>query len=78
MSTVGMFLAAFKDCPPTLSLLAGGASSIGGLATAGGITAAGAGATTRGGNDPAKAYLSSSCIMALISSISAPLMSSKV
>ena len=42
-----MFLAAFKGCPPTLSLLAGGASTAGGFAVgttaAGGLAAAGAG-----------------------------------
>ena len=84
MSIVGTFLATLKGCPPILSLLAGGASSIGGLATTGGIEAAGVGATSRagaaagGGKNPAKACLNLSYIMALMSSINAHLMSFRV
>ena len=62
-----------------MSLLADGASTISrlvatGATTVGGIAAAGAG----GGINLAGAYLSSSCIIAFMSSIKAPLMSSKV
>ena len=67
MSTVGIFLVVFKGYSSTLLLLAGGFSSIGGTT-----------ATGVGGISLAKACLSSSYILALMSSISTPLMSSKV
>ena len=63
--------------PPALLLLAGGVFTTGGLATgtsAGGIAAAGA----SGGISPAKACLSLFYIIAFMSSIRAPLTSSKV
>ena len=62
--------------------LAGGASTTGGLAAgarAGGIAAAGGiTASAGGGISPARACLSSSYIITFMSSIRAPLMSSKV